>query len=176
MPDGTKPLPASILNIMNWTFINNLKWNSSQHTNVFVEGQVFQNVVCKMATILFSHQHVTKLFCPFALLWLISSKQGPNIECVMSIPYTCIYISKWYATYAHIHICKVFSAKSRYLGHGKVITSRSILCNIITYLRSVRNLSQQRIASNVQFSSCPIRLMKICTTINKVFQKSQMRT
>ena len=37
--------------IVNWTFRNKLQWNSNQNTKLFIHENVFENVVCEMASI-----------------------------------------------------------------------------------------------------------------------------
>ena len=37
---------------MNWTLRNNLQWNFNQYTKLFIRENAFENIVCKMATIL----------------------------------------------------------------------------------------------------------------------------
>ena len=46
-------------NTVNWTFMNVLQWNFNRNSNIFIQQIAFQNVVCKMASIL-SRPHWVK--------------------------------------------------------------------------------------------------------------------
>ena len=52
--DSAKPLSEPMLewNIVNCTLRNKLQWNLIRNLNIFIEENVFENVVCKMAAIL----------------------------------------------------------------------------------------------------------------------------
>ena len=39
-------------NIVNWTLVNILRWNSNRNTKLFIHENAFENVLCEMATIL----------------------------------------------------------------------------------------------------------------------------
>ena len=40
-------------NIVNWSLRNELQWNLNQNSNIFIEENPFENVVCEMASICF---------------------------------------------------------------------------------------------------------------------------
>ena len=75
----------SIVNIVNWTFRNKLKWNFNRNSNIFIQEIEFENV-CKMASILSQPQwvnaitadvwlldhHANKLQQPWYLSWTTS--------------------------------------------------------------------------------------------------------
>ena len=39
-------------NIVNWTLRNKLQWNFNRNSNIFIEENTFENVVCEMSAIL----------------------------------------------------------------------------------------------------------------------------
>ena len=47
--------------IVNWISGNKLQWNSNQNTQTLLQKDAFENVVCKMATILFKRQGVISI-------------------------------------------------------------------------------------------------------------------
>ena len=49
---GTKLLSEPCWNIVNWTLVNKLQWNSNRNTKFFIHGNEFENVVCEIAAIL----------------------------------------------------------------------------------------------------------------------------
>ena len=44
--------------IVNWTLRNKIKWNFNQNSYIFIQENVFENVICEMAAILSQHQCV----------------------------------------------------------------------------------------------------------------------
>ena len=59
--NGAKPLSAQCWNIVNWTLGNKLQWNFNRKSNIFIEENTFENVVCEMASILSRPQCVNTL-------------------------------------------------------------------------------------------------------------------
>ena len=47
---------------MNWTLRNKLQWNLNQNSNIFIQENVFESVVCEMAAILSRPQCVKRSF------------------------------------------------------------------------------------------------------------------
>ena len=45
-------------NIVNWTLRNKLQWTFNRNSNIFIQEIAFENVVCKMASILSRPQYV----------------------------------------------------------------------------------------------------------------------
>ena len=49
-------IPSHYLNkcwlIVDWTLRNKLQWNMNQNTNIFLQGNAFKNVTCKLAAIM----------------------------------------------------------------------------------------------------------------------------
>ena len=41
-------------NIVNWTLGNKLQWNFNRNSNIFIEENTFENVVCEMASLFIS--------------------------------------------------------------------------------------------------------------------------
>ena len=67
-------------NIVNWTVRNKLHWNFNRNSNIFIQEIAFENVVCKMASILYRPQWVIVLLvffyqCVCLLLVLIVSSE-----------------------------------------------------------------------------------------------------
>ena len=61
-------------NIVNWTLRNKLQWNFNRNSNIFIQENALENVVCGMASILSLPQCVRafKTLCkasPLAFLW-----------------------------------------------------------------------------------------------------------
>ena len=55
---STKPLSDQCQLIVNWSLWNELQWNFNWNWNIFIQGNAFGNVVCKMAAILSQPQCV----------------------------------------------------------------------------------------------------------------------
>ena len=49
---GTKPLFDQWWNIVNWALRNKLQWNFVWNSNIFIQENALENVVCEMASIL----------------------------------------------------------------------------------------------------------------------------
>ena len=45
---GAKPYLNRCWNIVNWTLGNKLQWNYNRNSNIFIEENAFENVVCEM--------------------------------------------------------------------------------------------------------------------------------
>ena len=58
--DVTKPLTEPMLENCLLDPGNKLQWNFNQNSNIYVQENAFENVVCKMAPILSLPQHVNK--------------------------------------------------------------------------------------------------------------------
>ena len=58
------PAPSHYLNqwwkIVDWTLRNKLPWNFNRNSNIFIQENAFENVVCKMASILSRPQWVKR--------------------------------------------------------------------------------------------------------------------
>ena len=50
--DGAKPLSEPCWNIVNSTLRNKLQWTFNRNSNIFIQENVLENVVCEMASIL----------------------------------------------------------------------------------------------------------------------------
>ena len=109
-------------NIVNWTLGNKLQWNFNRNSNIFIQQNAFENVVCKMVSILswprlnvLRRFHCTnKLRCPML--------QHYSIWCLTLFRIYCferneIYIFvdiftlpdlkwkfSWYKTYPWLHV------------------------------------------------------------------------
>ena len=74
------PAPSHYLNqwwdIVNWTFRNKLQGNSNRNYNNFIQENVFEYVVCKIAAILSRSQCVLMLFYPGVCYHTASGSQG----------------------------------------------------------------------------------------------------
>ena len=49
---GAKPLSKPIWNIVNWTLGYKLQWNFNRNSNIFIQENAFESVVCEMVAIL----------------------------------------------------------------------------------------------------------------------------
>ena len=51
---GANPLsePIQCWDIAKWTLRNKLQWNFNRYSNIFIQENAFENVVCEMASIL----------------------------------------------------------------------------------------------------------------------------
>ena len=73
--DGAKPLTEPMLNIVNWTLRNKLQWNVNGNSNIFIEENTFENVICKKMSLsswpqCVNKKHVSLLtWCPHMRLW-----------------------------------------------------------------------------------------------------------
>ena len=48
---GAKPLSKQCWNIVNWTLENKIQWNFNRNSNIFIQENAFEILVCEMATI-----------------------------------------------------------------------------------------------------------------------------
>ena len=55
--DSAKPLPLSVLTYHQLDTQEHFQWNFNQKSNIFIQGNTFENVVCQVAAILF-RRHV----------------------------------------------------------------------------------------------------------------------
>ena len=65
--------------IVNWTIWNKLQWNFNQNTKIFITEKSFENIVCKMATIL-SRPHsvrVTSRMVLVVVAWRVFAVLAP---------------------------------------------------------------------------------------------------
>ena len=77
--------------IVNWTLRNKLQWNLTRNSNIFIQENAFESVVCEMASICLglnvlakaahSHNSLTACVCVFNGLWL--SPDGPVYERIL---------------------------------------------------------------------------------------------
>ena len=70
--DGAKPFPEPMLDNVNWTLINKFQWNVIRNSNIFIQENALQNVVCEMASILFMPQCVNAQL--LYIIWDLSGK------------------------------------------------------------------------------------------------------
>ena len=86
IPNGTKCL-TQILTPWGWNLRNKLQWNSNRNSNIFVQENAFENVIWKMAVILYRPQYANQ-----------------------TDPCTIIYLARqWTHTTANIgHQCSIF--------------------------------------------------------------------
>ena len=71
---GAKPLSELMRNIVYLTLRNKQQWNSNRNSNIFIQENAFESVVCEMAAILSRPQcvnHITATF--FMSHWIRSS-------------------------------------------------------------------------------------------------------
>ena len=61
--------------IVNWTLTNKLQWNFNPYSNIFIQENAFENVVCEMASILSRPQCVKTLIYVFSYI-----KHGPTVQ------------------------------------------------------------------------------------------------
>ena len=80
---GPKPLFKPMLI---WTLRNKLKWNLNWNTNIFIDKNVFENIICKIAAILSGERWVKTVFpqiCHTKYLrlryWLVCVQWFPNM-------------------------------------------------------------------------------------------------
>ena len=65
--EGAKPLSEPCWIIINWTLRNKLQWNFNRNSYIFIQENVFENVVCKMPSISSRPQCVKRK--PHCILW-----------------------------------------------------------------------------------------------------------
>ena len=79
---GAKPLSEPMLDVVNWTLRDKLQWNLYRNSNIFIQANTFESVVCEIAAILSRPQCVkTKykaLVCRYGLIykWARSKNRG----------------------------------------------------------------------------------------------------
>ena len=96
--DGAKPLSEPVR--VNWTHRNKIQWNLNPNSNTFIQQNVFENVVSKMAAILSRPQCVKwKYIClmvtlSLGLSWgrVHSPIPGPAMRSVISITSTVLIL------------------------------------------------------------------------------------
>ena len=65
---------AASLNAPLWNWCNKLQWNFNRNSNIFIQENAFENVVCEMASILSRPQ------CVKCILLIIRSYRGPSLR------------------------------------------------------------------------------------------------
>ena len=66
--------------IVNWTHGNKLRWICNRNSNIFIEENAFENVVCKMSAILCRCQCVnSRDFMTINTRWLMMTSSNGNI-------------------------------------------------------------------------------------------------
>ena len=72
-------------NIVNWTLRNNLQWNFNRNSNIFIQENTLENVVCEMAAILSRAQCVKRKRCchlnEICITGCTGSCQNDNFQC-----------------------------------------------------------------------------------------------
>ena len=70
-------------NIVNWTLGNKLQWNFSRNSNIFIEENTFENVVCEMLFIS-SRPQCVKLACALMAIQLVPdiSPETNKLKCL----------------------------------------------------------------------------------------------
>ena len=92
-PAGTKPLSQQCWDIVNLTIRNKLQWNFNRNSYIFIQENAFENVVCKMASIISSR---TKWVKTASLYW--NSLQIPLLKSDSHLPpsvQSCIIEIGW---------------------------------------------------------------------------------
>ena len=88
-------------NIVNWTLGNKLQWNFNRNSNIFIQENAFENVVCKMASIclglnvlnecLYQHTWVNTSLTPlYANMWI--KRFSVLIECCSEGVVKCVHL------------------------------------------------------------------------------------
>ena len=65
-------------NIVNWTLMNKLQWNSDRNSNIFIQENTFENVICEMASII--SQCVNTVLC-FVVVYSLVPGQTCYCNC-----------------------------------------------------------------------------------------------
>ena len=69
-PDQHQAIIRTNAGIVNWTLGNKLQWNINENSNIFIQENVLEIVVCKRVAILSRPQYVKGLKYS-TLLWLV---------------------------------------------------------------------------------------------------------
>ena len=62
---GTKPLSEPMLEYFHLTLRNILQWNFNRNSDIFIQENAFESVICEMAAILSRPQCVNSLWCSY---------------------------------------------------------------------------------------------------------------
>ena len=104
-------------NIVNWTLGNKLQWNFNRNSYIFIQKNLFETVVWKMAAILFWPQCVKELVQECCLRWtdrpnkqrvLMHRHQGWNVRhglCHIYMRY--IYIYELFIAFVCFVVCSL---------------------------------------------------------------------
>ena len=147
--------PSHYLNqcwdIINWNLRNKLQCNFNQNCNIFIQENVFENVVCKMASILSRPQCVNSLWASDAILCWEVPCQGP-------IPWTIFYcnsnlMENWFYCNAieGYHITTNFAH----------VTTAQLLCHMQNFIA----------ITSLQHDWSRMKLHRIWIMMEKLFMK-----
>ena len=157
--------PSHYLNqcqhIINWTLRNIFKWNYIWHSKVFIRENVFKNVFCKIAVILFRQQYGDNvLYCRTTHLhlhgngpplWLSSVSDPPSWQDIPVFPDTQL-ASQLPVTPLHgskqLHIL-LHPGPQKSLGHS----ARCLISSCIFYHHTIANKvhTRKRTSDNKQW-------------------------
>ena len=92
-------------NVVNWTFRDKLQWNCNWNSNIFIEENVFENVIWKMASILSWPQFVKypKWYCITKSPPLDSFKgySSEGVVIMLTMGQTkSIHLKQWYTLWS----------------------------------------------------------------------------
>ena len=141
---GTKPLSESIMGYCPLTLANIFQWNFNKDTEIFIEENAFETVVCKMAVTLSRDQCVNNVRC----FCRVDSKLAPNqwetsLQSNAVSHWLCAYLESALLLYCtvHVHHCW-FQA------------------NVVIWLTTVSGWRKDsgRIGTNIQHAVEPKRL------------------
>ena len=72
--------------IVNWTLRDKLQWSRNRNSYISIQGNAFENVICKMAAIL-SRPRCVMLQTALLLVIILPPTQGPFVQDVMTWMY-----------------------------------------------------------------------------------------
>ena len=109
--NGLSPWPPShylnqCWNIVNWTLRKKLQWNFNRNSNIFIEENMFENVVCEMSTI-FSRPRCVKLCQKRFPSLSMQYQEAPIIAWLDEIIGMCFMQRSIFTRCNHICICHI---------------------------------------------------------------------
>ena len=90
-------------NIVKWTLRNKLKWNLNQNSNIFIEENAFESVVCEMSAILSRPQCVKFVYLWVVLLQYAWLSHNATQQAQQSREFPQLCMVEWYI-YIYIYI------------------------------------------------------------------------
>ena len=135
------PAPSHYLNqcwnIVNWILRNKPQWNFNWNSNIFIQEMAFENVVCKIASILSQPQRVKQLLTHALNIGLTNVWTNANTVIMWAVTFNSSHPwIKWPAfsqtTFSNSFSCISITISMKFVPQGP-IDNKSVLVQVIAW-------------------------------------------